>query len=176
MSDLSTWITAIASAVSAWAAYAMWRVSRSLYHLQASVEEARKPLVHIWVNNVIFGSEQKETASVSLINIGRTPLPIRTLRLLGQDGQAMQFMLSDKFCGWSTAQLKNEITVFDFSAMSQTETDLVLLPNIIHQAFFQNRFSQIKVEVMYYDNSFEFIEIDTSNLGGKYILTGQGRK
>lgn len=54
------------------------------------------------------------------------------------------------------------------------DTDIILLPNIIYQAFFEIQSGQFKIEAMYYDNKFEFVEIETSVLGGKYILTGRG--
>lgn len=175
MSDLSTSVTAIASAVSAWAAYAMWRVSRSTLNLQASVEKAKEPKVHIWFNGQIMLTP-KVVSSLSIVNIGQTALPIRTLRLVGPDGQAMRFLFSNELHGAHPKKINKEMVEQNLAGMPQVDADIILHPNTIYQVFFQIQSGQFKVEVMYYDNSFEFIEIDTSNLGGKYILTGQGRK
>jgi len=61
------------------------------------------------------------------------------------------------------------------SGMPQLDTDIILRPNTIYKAFFEIQSGQFKIETMYYDNLFEFVEVDTSVLGGKYVLTGKGK-
>lgn len=173
--DWSSWVTAIATAVSTGVAYFMWRVSHKLYDLQISVEKAKEPKVHIWYNGQLMITP-KVISSLSIANIGQTALPIRTLRLIGLDGQAMKFLLSNELHGAHPKKINKELVEQSLAGMPQVDTDIILHPNTIYQIFFQIESGQFKIEVMYYDNSFEFIDIDTTNLGGKYILTGQGRK
>lgn len=173
--DWSAWFTAIASVVSTGVAYFMWRVSQKLYSLQASVDAAKGPKVHIWFNGQMMLTP-KVISSLSIVNIGQTALPLRTLRLIGQDGQPMKFLFSDELHGAHPKKVNKEMVEQNLGGRPQSDTDIILHPNTIYQVFFQIQSGQFKIEVMYYDNSFEFIEIDTSNLGGKYILTGQGRK
>lgn len=173
--DWSAWVTATATVVSTGVGYFVWRVSKNLYDLQASAEKSKEPKVHIWFNGQI-SLTPKVISSLSIVNIGQTALPIRTLRLLGQNGQAMKFLFSDELHGAHPKKVNKEMVDQRLGGMPQVDTDIILHPNTIYQVFFEIESGQFKIEVMYYDNSFEFIEIDTSNLGGKYILTGQGRK
>ena len=176
MSDLSTWVmlaativSAVATVVSAVAAWRMWKVSQSNLNLQVSVESAKKPLVHIWYNRHSI-ADGKTIGTFTLVNIGGSPLPIRTLRVLfgpEKQGQATELtahtIIEDKKARIGLRHSNQEIT------------DLILQPNQLSFVEIVLQGSQLRFEVMYYDNSFEFIEIDTSNLGGKYILTGHGR-
>lgn len=170
MSGLSTWVTAIASVVSAWAAYAMWRVSKNTLNLQASVEASKKPLVHIWYNGTPR-SDLGHIQTFTMVNIGGSALPIRTLRILygpektGQSTHISAYTVEGK-----------EKQPFGRQHIKNQMTDLILARNQLCFVEAECNNGQLRFEVMYYDNSFEFIEIDTSNLGGKYILTGQGRK
>jgi hypothetical protein len=174
MSELSTLIAALASVVSAFAAWRMWKVSESTHSLQASVERARKPLVNLWWNGLILQAP-KQIGSMSVVNTGATALLIRTLRILGPNGQAISFLFSQREeRKHPTEEILGNID--DLQNYAQVATDLVIQPNEIYRVLFPAYSSQFKIEAMYYDNTFEFIEIDTSNLGGKYILTGQGRK
>jgi hypothetical protein len=179
MSDLSAWImlaatgvSAAATVVSALAAWRMWMVSQSTLNLQASVEEARKPLVHIWYNQHGI-ADGKTIGSFTLASIGGSPLPIRRMRVLfgpEKEGQATEIAAC-------TINHDNKIPiVLNLTNSRQEITDIILQPNQLSFVEIVLQGSQLRFEVMYYDNSFEFIEIDTSNLGGKYILTGQGRK
>ncbi|MDZ4676288.1 MAG: hypothetical protein SGI74_02170 [Oligoflexia bacterium] len=181
MSDLSTWVmlvatgvSAVATVVSALAAWRMWKVSESTLNLQASVEVTKKPLVHIWYNGT-QSLTPKVFGGMTIINIGKESLPVRRLRILGNGRQSLGFKLLDptllKVKRYSPEDLDKYQPKFE-----QEATDFVLSPTEIFQASIEIDSSQLTLEVMYYDNSFEFIEIDTSNLGGKYILTGQGRK
>lgn len=179
MSDLSTCtmlvatvVSAIATVVSALAAWRMWNVSKDTLSLQASVEEAKKPLVHIWYNrhNIADG---KTIGAFTLVNIGGSPLPIRTLRILfgpEKQGQATEI------AAYTVVEEKKVPIGIRIWSSRQEITDLILPPNQLSFVEVVLQGNQCRFEVMYYDNSFEFIEIDTSNLGGKYILTGQGRK
>jgi hypothetical protein len=117
----------------------------------------------------------KVSSSLSFVNIGQTALPIRSLRILGQDGQALRFLFSDELHGSHPKKIDKEVAVARLSGMPQLDTDIILLPNTIYKAFFEIQSGQFKIETMYYDNSFEFLEIDTSVIGGEYILTGKGR-
>lgn len=174
MNEISTWVTAIASGISAFAAWRMWKVSESTHSLQATVESAKKPLVHVWYNGP-QSLTPKVYGGMTLINIGKESLPVRRLRILGNDRQPLRFKLLDptllKVKRYSPEDLEKYQPKFN-----QETTDFVLAPTEIFQTSIEIESSQLTLEFMYYDNSFEFIEIDTSNLGGKYILTGQGRK
>ena len=170
MSELSTLVVAIASAMSAFAAWRMWKVSQSTLNLQASVEKSKMPLVHIWYNRHSI-ADGKTIGTFTLVNIGGSSLPIRTMRVLfgpEKQGQATELsahtIIDDKKARIGLRHSNQEIT------------DLILQPNELSFVEIVLQGNQCRFEVMYYDNSFEFIEIDTSNLGGKYILTGQGRK
>lgn len=174
MNSLSVWVSAIASFISAVAAWKMWKVSESTLSLQASVEDAKKPLVHVWYNGT-QSLTPKVYGGMTFINIGKESLPIRRLRILGNSRQPLGFKLLDptllKVKRYSPKDLDKYQPKFE-----QEATDFVLPPTEIFQSSIEIDSSQLTIEVMYYDNGFEFIEIDTSNLGGKYILTGQGRK
>lgn len=174
MSELSTLIAALASAVSAFAAWRMWKVSESTHFLQASVESTKKPLVHVWYNGT-QSLTPKVFGGMTLINIGKESLPVRRFRILGNGRQPLAFKLLDptllKVKRYSPEDLEKYQPKFE-----QEATDFVLAPTEIFQTSVEIDSSQLTLEFMYYDNTFEFIEIDTSNLGGKYILTGQGRK
>lgn len=162
--DWSAWITAIATVVSTGVGYFVWLVSQNLYDLQKSVEEAKNPKVHFWCNG---------TNSINVINIGKESMPIRRLRFLDGYRSTTQKHIHFNFRSLNTESSDSEKNIP--SAKHSELTNVIFSPNDIHEAWFDYGYGQLTVEVMYYDNSFEFIEIDTSNLGGKYILTGQGR-
>lgn len=174
MSELSTLVAALASAVSAFAAWRMWKVSENTHSLQASVENTKKPLVHVWYNGT-QSLTPKVFGGMTLINIGKESLPVRKFRILGNSRQPLGFKLFDptllKVKRYSPEDLDTYQPKFE-----QEATDFVLAPTEIFQTSVEIDSSQLTLEFMYYDNTFEFLEIDTSNLGGKYILTGQGRK
>lgn len=170
MSDISAWVTAIASVISAVAAWRMWRVSQNTHSLQASVENAKKPIVHIWYNRHSI-ADGKTIGTFTLVNIGGSPLPIRTLRVLfGPEKQGQATEIS------AHTIIEDKKVRIGLRHSNQEITDLILQPNQLSFVEIVLQGSQCRFEAMYYDNSFEFIEIDTANLGGKYILTGQGRK
>ncbi len=171
----SAWVTAIASVVSALTAYALWKVSKATLSLQASIEAAKAPKVQIWYNG-LQPLAPKVVSSLSFINSGKEALPVRRLRILGSDGQAIRFLLSDELHGSHPKKIDRTMTLERMSGVPQLDTDLILLPNRIYQAFFEFESGQFQVEAMYYDNSFEFIKIDSSILGGNYVLSGQGKK
>jgi hypothetical protein len=162
MSDISTWVTAIATAISAWAAYAMWKVSKSLYDLQSSVESSKEPKIHFWCNS---------NKHFTLLNLGKEPLAIRTLRVLTGLRSPTQQNVLFKF-----EQMKKDDQGYITGNSNEFPKDIILNPNKLYQIMLQDEMPQLTIEAMYYDNSFEFLEIDTSILGGKYILTGKGRK
>jgi hypothetical protein len=130
--------------------------------------------VNVWYNGPT-SLTPKVVSSLSFVNTGQTALPIRTLRILGQDRQAVKFFFSDELNGSHPKKIDREMASARIAGMPQKDTDIILLPNIIYQAFFEIQSSQFRVEAMYYDNKFEFVEIDISILGSKYILTGRGK-
>lgn len=169
ISLIASGASAFAAIISAFAAFATWRVSKRLYGLQNSIEEAKRPLVHIWYD----GTKEltpKVTATLTFVNLGSTPLLLRTLRLIAANGQASQIALlpieskSDKRDrSYTSTSLK----------YTQELTDLIFNPSVAQHISLQIESSQFKVEAMYYDNSFEFVPIDNSRLGGNYILSGK---
>lgn len=169
---VATTVSAIATIISALAAWRMWKVSKSTLDLQASVENAKKPLIHIWFNGEEIQAPVK-VFSLSLVNLGQTSMPIRKIRVLNSSG-VTQFQFLEKNSKQKYVE-KYQAIMKNLSSYQNEVVDLILLPSIIYQLMVRVQ-GQFKIEAMYYDNSFEFIEIDTSYLGGKYILTGQGRK
>lgn len=159
--DWSSWVTAISTVVSTGVGYFVWRISQKLYDLQKSVEESKNPKVHFWCNG---------TNSINIINIGKESLPIRRLRFLEGYRSASQ-----KHIQFNFKSLKIESSDSEKNITSASELpNLIINLNDIYEAWFDLGYGQLTVEIMYYDNSFEFIEIDTSKLGGEYILTGKG--
>ncbi|WP_413288384.1 hypothetical protein [Bdellovibrio sp. HCB337] len=170
MNDLSTWVTALASAVLAWAAYSMWRVSRNTLKLQSSVEKAKKPFCNIWYN----GTPQSDLGHIqnfTVGNIGMSALTIRTLRILfgsekiGRSTHIAAYTVDGKEKKLIGRQSKKKLVA-----------DLIITSKQLCFIEAECSSGRLHFEVMYYDNSFEFIEIDTSNLGGKYILMDRGGK
>lgn len=170
MRDVSIWITSIASVASALAAWRMWKVSQSTLSLQETIEKEKQPLISIWIN-----SSTTEELKFTMINLGKAALPIRSLSITGVISGNRQY--KSFIC-----REKNEQPIPPYGMVrtphfihKQSHIDLIIEMNqiwylevkVVHEP---------RIEVMYYDNSFEFIEIDTSNLGGKYILTGKGKK
>jgi hypothetical protein len=170
MNDLSIWVTAIASVFSAGAAYAMWRVSRNTLNLQASVEDAKKPSVQLWLNP----NKDETTGHLTIVNIGGTTMPIRSLRILGNNGQAVSFSVDVRKEGVRVIDQRTAM-IEALASTTHQKFDLLLEPNIVYRTKFAIDTTQPKIEIMYYDNSFEFIQLDTSKLG-PYTITGQGRK
>tara|TARA_R110002049_G_scaffold209537_1_gene380430 strand:- start:816 stop:1307 length:492 start_codon:yes stop_codon:yes gene_type:complete len=162
MNNIFSWLTIIASGVSAVAAWAMWRVSKNLYALQKSIEESKKPIVHFWCDN---------NNLLTLANIGKEPLPIRTIRVL----KGLRSTTQD-ISYFTLSNLKKGQVAILSENYSQVSVNCIIEPNQLYQIMIKEELLQLTIEVMYYDNSFEFLEIDTSILGGKYILTGKGKK
>ena len=100
-------------------------------------------------------------------------LPVRRLRILGNGGQPLGFTLFDPTLLNTKRSLLDDPAKYQ-PKFEQEATDLVLNPTQIIQSSIEIDSSRLTLEFMYYDNSTELIEINTSNLGGKYILTGQG--
>lgn len=165
-------MSVIASVTSGVAAVATGYVSWRIFQLQKTVEDAKKPLVHIWYN----GTKKllpKLSAELSFANLGSTALLVRKIRLLGNDGQAMPIAL---IRAEQLPQHRDRSYTQTSPKHEQEIVNVVFGPSEIAGLSFEIEAGQMKVEVMYYDNSFEFVEIDTSNLGGKYTLTGKGKK
>lgn len=78
MSELSTWVTVIASVISAFAAWRMWKFSDATLRLQQTIEYEKIPSVPIWYN----GTEEltpKILGGMTFINIGKESLPSRRI-------------------------------------------------------------------------------------------------
>lgn len=166
------WLSIIASATAGLAALATGYVSWRIYQLQKTVEDGKMPLVHIWHN----GTKKllpKLSAEMSFANLGATPLLARRLRLLGNDGQAMPIAL---IYPERPPQLRDRSYTQSSPKCESEAVDVVFEHGKVQGVSYESEVSQLRVEVMYYDNSFEFIDVDTSNLGGKYTLTGKGKK
>ena len=153
-------ISAIAGIASSVAAIFMWIISKKLYNLQKSIEDSKKTLVHIWSNS---------NKNLTLINLGKQSLPIRTLRLL--EGKRSSYNRNIDFTLIKAREENDQEPKLFLS-----NRDILLIHEKIYNLNLKQEQLQMTFEVMYYDNSFEFVEIDTSNLGGKYILTGIGTK
>jgi len=153
-------ISAIAGIASSVAAIFMWIISKKLYNLQKSIEDSKKTLVHIWCNS---------NKNLTLINLGKQSLPIRTLRLL--EGKRSSYNRNIDFTLIKAREENDQEPKLFLS-----NRDILLIHEKIYNLNLKQEQLQMTFEVMYYDNSFEFVEIDTSNLGGKYILTGIGTK
>lgn len=166
--DWSSWVSALSALASAVTAFALWRVAKATLSLQKSVEASKAPLVYIWFSGPIGLTSR---SSLTFVNVGQTALPLRTLRIIGQDGQAVRLLL---YQGDSTTLSLDAIRDMRVSNAPQVQTDVIFEPNVVYRTFSELQFIQLEVEVMYYDNSFEKVPMDLSNLGGKYILTGKG--
>ena len=189
--DWPSWITAISAAVTTFVVFGSWRISKRLLSLQAGqlkiqdtqaqiqaeqlnieqkAAEGASPLIHIWYNRHQL-SGNSMIGVFTLLNTGGSPLAIRTLRILSgsvNQGQALEI---------AAHAVKDEKSVAVGRTSSKQElVDLVIVPNELTKVEMRLEASQVRFEVMYYDNSFEFVEIDTSILGGKYRLTGRGKK
>jgi len=171
MNEFSTWVTVIATCISAWAAWAMWKVSKRTLVLQHSIEDSKKPLAHIWYNTQGNIDGQK-AHSFTFLNIGSSPLPIRSLKAIfsdGTHGRVNAFVVKpEKDIGVKVGRR--------FDINQQEISDLILIPNELYFIEVVLTHGQFNFKIMYYDNTFENINIDTSNLGGKYILIGHGKK
>jgi hypothetical protein len=169
-------ITTLSTVVSAGAAIASWKVAQSLLRLQNAVEADRKlqenPLVQIWFDNSgqTFEGSQGE---LSIINLGGRSLAIRTLDVIhGGPANEKRLLMFIK--------VKASGVSFDLDGSKFTDKirDLVLKSDLVHEILLKSPEgfpSQFKIRVMYYDNSFETVDVDTANLGGKYVLTGKGK-
>ncbi|HLD98845.1 MAG TPA: hypothetical protein VJB59_01220 [Bdellovibrionota bacterium] len=169
MSNVSAWVAAVASAISAWAAWQMWRVSRSMLKLQSSIENSKKASVQIWINP----SKDDKVGYFTIVNVGGTTLPVRSLRVIGNGGQAVSFSIELRDDGVRIVDARTAM-MEALASRTQQKFDLLLEPNVVYRAKFSLDTTQPKIEVMYYDNSFEFLPLDTSRLG-PYTLIGQGR-
>jgi hypothetical protein len=165
-------ISLIASGTSGLAAAATGFVSWRIYQLQKTVEDAKSPQVHIWYS----GTKKllpRLSAEFSFANLGQTPLLIRRLRILGNNAQAIPIAIAELHREPLERDRSYSQTSLKFN---QEVIDVILEPGKVQILSFEIETSQMKVEVMYYDNSFEFVDVDTANLGGKYVLTGKGKK
>ncbi len=173
MNEVSDWVAGAASAASAWATVQMYRVSQNTLKLQAAIEASKEPKVHIWFNGQVELTP-KVLSSLSIINIGQNSLPIRSLRLITVPGQPMEFQFSRKTDCNESSKSRSGLLGLSILKMSQVASDVILQPHTVYEVIFNIESGQFKCEVTYYDGSQELIDINTSNQGGKYILTGLG--
>lgn len=158
--DIQSWISAVATGVSAIAAVFTWKVSRNLYHLQKSIEDSKKATLHFWCNS---------NDNLTLLNVGKEAMPIRTLRVL--EGYRSQTQRHVEITILKTAAVLNQMGT-NCDSLLNGDTDLIFEPSVLYKIQLKQGQGQLTVEIMLYDGSFHFIEIDTSYLGGKYIFSG----
>lgn len=161
---LTEWLSAIGALISGYIAY-------KVFLLDEKVSEGAKPRVSIWFDNS-YQTFDGILGELTFINLGKESLPIRTLTFLyGNPENRIHSALSDS--------LLNSTQINNSANFSNSKNDLIFKNNqiikytLLSESDWPNQFS---IRAMYYDNTFEFIQIDTSNLGGKYILTGKGKK
>ncbi len=161
------WISSIGTLISLYIAFIVFKLERR--HKDDDL-----PKTHIWFNGPLIVSP-KEISSLSVVNIGKTSMPIRRLRIIGSNKNVVKFKFIEKSKHINFTAQYNEI-MDGLKTFSEVETDIMLHPNVIYEILFGIYADQFIIEAMYYDNTFEFIEIDTSILGGKYILSNNRRK
>lgn len=158
MNDLSTWVTAIASTVSAWAACAMWKVSRNTLNLQASVESAKEPKVYAWF---------KDSKFLTLTNLGKETLPIRELKVLkdpSEKGHLEIFFALAKLNLHGDTHIEENYYAVMGTKMIEPNTPVLLV--------LKEEFPVVNLQARYFDGTTETIEIKS---GSKSILKGKGK-
>lgn len=153
---LTEWLSGIGAIASTY-------IALKVYWLDKKSKEENEPKVHVWCNrNNLF----------SLVNLGKESLPIRELQILegyrtskGQNIIPFTFNRLDKD---GSGQLSDE---YFYKA-----TNCIIEANHPYTILLEREVNQLTIQAMYYDNTFEWLNIDTSILGGGYILTGKGRK
>ncbi len=189
--DWPSWITAAATVATAFIYFRLNKLQRGQLSilseqktvqkqqldLVASVENQKLPFCHIWYNGTGAISKdlnQSVKATFSLINTGGSPFVARTVRLLeGKRSAAGNKSLNIEAAliqaNWLDSVIPNK-------TQPQVLTDLIVPPCELVRIEFVPAATQYCFEFMYHDGSFEFIDIDTMNLGGKYTVTGKGVK
>lgn len=161
---LTEWVSAIGALISGYIAY-------KVFLLDKKVSEGAKPRVSIWFDNS-HQTFDGILGELTFINLGKEGLPVRALTFLyGNPESRIHSALSES--------LLNSTQINNTSNYSDSQNDLIFENNqIIKYTLLSERDwpTQFSVRAMYYDNTFEFIQIDTANLGGKYILIGKGKK
>ncbi|MES2615643.1 MAG: hypothetical protein V4591_09530 [Bdellovibrionota bacterium] len=193
--DLTNWISAVFTAIAAFATFASVVISWFLFKLQkgqlkiqetqAKIQAAqlrleessadqKKPFVHIWSDNHRpihdINSEGVIGKTFTLINIGGSPLPIRTIRIF--DNSLAKITAIRLSAGYIFNG--KEITV-DNSISPYQLFDIIFVPNEIWTIKVYLDTSQVRFEITHYDNSTELIDIDTA-VCGPYVITGKGKK
>lgn len=161
---LTEWLSAVGGLVSAIIAF-------KLFALEKKLKEQESPKVSIWYDSTLQTLDDLH-GELTLINLGKDSLPIKGLDLLyGNPESRIKSWLLDK------DQVINLPSVSDDSFLDR-QSDLILKSHEVFRLILKSKDwpSQFKIRAMYYDGSFEFLDIDTSVLGGKYILTGKGKK
>lgn len=136
------------------AAWVGWR----LYQLQKSLEDAKKPKVTVWFNPTANG-----LGLFSFVNLGQASLLVHKLDVIaGANIHAIEVV-----------DMQSGVPV-SHNSESPFVRDIVFLPNqpfILMAYSGPNKPSQFQVRLMYYDNRFEFLDIDTGKYG-PYLLKG----
>lgn len=161
---LTEWVSAFGAIVSGYIAY-------KIYLLDKKFSEEGKPLVSIWFDNT-YQTFDGILGELTLINLGKESLPIRTLVFLYGNPES-------RIHSATSESLLNSTQMNNFANYSESQNDLMLEGNKITKFILLSKSdwpTQFTVRAMYYDNTFEFIQVDTSNLGGEYILKGKGKK
>lgn len=159
---LTEWISAVGALISGYIAY-------KVYILDKKVSEASKPRVSIW-HSVDFQDFDGILGVLTFINLGKESLPTREIAFVYDSPEKrIDSILVENIS--STPSLG---VIYESS-----QSDLIFETNKPVKVLLRSQKdwpTQFKIRVMYYDGSFEFIDIDTSNLGGKYVLTGKGKR
>ncbi|MFZ4715525.1 MAG: hypothetical protein ACOYL6_17510 [Bacteriovoracaceae bacterium] len=157
-------ISAIGALISGYMGY-------KVYDLDKRVSNENLPRVSIWFDNSCQDFDGI-LGELTFINLGKEALPIRTLALLhGNPEKRISSCFKEKRLNESS--FKNSYNFLD------SQNDYIFVNNKIEKLVLYSPGvspSQFIIRAMYFDNTFEIINIDTSNLGGKYFLTGKGIK
>jgi hypothetical protein len=167
--DWANWIIAAATVFTAVAAIMSYLVADRMRKLQEAAEVAKSPLAHIWYNQHFLDSGAMR-GDFTVINTGGSPLAIRTLHIKTGSGSSLKSL---EISGQMIS--KGQALEIDNSRAKQELVDIVIAPHEILKLRMKLEARQVEIVAMYYDNSFEFVPIDTMILGGKYRLTGKGK-
>jgi len=153
VNDLSPLISALASCISGFVGWQVWKVSRNMYNLQNAIEIERKPLVYLWSNGVQSLTPNVECL-LSFVNIGKESLPIKEIEILdGETKEKVEFFVVDK-----NVHEKNE-SVAPRDSLKSWASDIMIEPNHIYYVFIRIQSSKAHVHITYYDEFKEEVEI-----------------
>ena len=163
-SKLTDWVSALGAVISGYIAF-------KVYHLDKRVSDEGKARVSVWFDNSLETFDGV-LGELTFINLGKESLPVRKITFLfGNPEKRVNSII--------TNDIQGSVQNFGSIHYSDSQENLIFEHNKIVKLLLSSKDewpTQFKIRAMYYDNTFEFINVDTSNLGGKYFLTGKGRK